>query len=70
MATHQGNLAFHSPTRPEIYDPIITDDNKPAVVCKKEIIWKARVNDYNIYAKEKLEACALILTVVNKMWVL
>ena len=35
MATHQGNLAFHSPTRPVIYDPSITDDNKPAVVRKK-----------------------------------
>ena len=40
-ATHQGNLAFHSPTRPAIYDPTIMDDNKPAVVHKKDITWKA-----------------------------
>ena len=31
MATHQGDLAFHSPTIPAIYDPSITDDNKIAV---------------------------------------
>ena len=31
-ATHQGNMAFHIPTRPAIYDPKITDDDKPAVV--------------------------------------
>ena len=34
-ATHQGNLAFHSPIRPAIYAPTITDDDKPAVVQKK-----------------------------------
>ena len=33
-ATHQGNLAFHGPTRPVIYDPTITGDNKPAVIRK------------------------------------
>ena len=34
-ATHQGNLTFHIPTRPAIYDLTITDDYKPAVVQKK-----------------------------------
>ena len=34
-ATHQGNLAFRSPTRPEIYNPAITDNDKPIVVWKK-----------------------------------
>ena len=61
-ATHQGNLAFHSPTKPEIYNPRITDDDKPAVVWKKDITWKACVNYYKLFAKTKLEACALILT--------
>ena len=69
-ATHQGNLDFHSPTRPAIYDPTISDDDKPAVVRKKEITWKARVNDYKLFAKAKLEAYALILHAVDKMWVL
>ena len=70
MATHQGKLAFHSPTRPEIYDSSITDDDKPAVVRKKEITWKACVNDYKIYLKAKLEARALILHDVDETWVL
>ena len=30
--THQGNLAFRSPTRPAIYDPTIMDNDNPAVV--------------------------------------
>ena len=34
-ATHQGNLAFCSPTIRAIYDPSITDNDKPAVVRKK-----------------------------------
>ena len=53
-ATHQGNLAFHSPTRPVIYEPTITDDEKPAVVREKEITWKAHVNDYKLYANSKI----------------
>ena len=69
-ATHQGKLDFHSPTRPAIYDLTITDNDKPAVVRKKKITWKARMNDYKLYAKAKLEACALILHVVDKTWVL
>ena len=39
-STHQGNLAFHSPTIPAVYGPMISDENKPAVVWKKEITWK------------------------------
>ena len=34
-STHQGNLAFHSPTRPAVYNPTISDDDNPAVVRKK-----------------------------------
>ena len=34
-ATHQGNLVFHSPTRPAIYEPSITENDKPSVVRKK-----------------------------------
>ena len=69
-ATHQGNLAFHSTTRPEIYDPTISDDDKPAVVQKKDITWKARVNNCKLLAKAKLEAHALILHMVEETWVL
>ena len=69
-ATHQGNLAFHSPTRPAIYDPTITNDEKPAKVRKKEITWKAHVNDYKLYAKAKLEARAMILHAFDETWVL
>ena len=69
-ATHQGHLTFHSPTRPAIYAPSITDDGKPAVVRKKDMTWKVRVNDYKLYANTKLEARALILDVVNETWVL
>ena len=68
--TRQGNLAFHSPTRPAIYDPTITDENKPAVVQKKGITRKARRNNYKLYAKAKLEAGALILHAVDEMSVL
>ena len=50
------------------YDPTITDDDKPAVVRKKEITWKARVNDYKLFAKGKLEAHALILHAVDVTW--
>ena len=70
MATQQGNFAFHSPTRPAIYDPSITDNENPEVVQKKEITWKARVNDYKLYMKENLKACALILHAVDETWVL
>ena len=35
MATHEGNLAFHIPKRPAIYDLSITDDDKPAVIWEK-----------------------------------
>ena len=69
-ATHQGNMAFHISTRPAIYDPTITDDDKPAVVRKKYITWKARVNDYKLYDKAKLKARALILHAVDETWVL
>ena len=34
------------------------------------ITWKAHVNNYKLYAKAKLEACAMILHAVDKMWVL
>ena len=70
MATHQGNLAFHSSTRPAIYEPSIIDDDNPAVAWRKEITWRARVNDYKIYAKVKLEACTLILHAINETWLL
>ena len=70
MATHQGNLAFHIPTRPAIYDPSITDDDKPSVVRKKKITWKARAKNYKLYTKAKFEAPALILHAVDKTWVL
>ena len=53
MATH-GGVAFSSPTRPAIYNPSIADDDKIAVVRKKEITWRARVTDYNIFAKAKI----------------
>ena len=36
-ATHKGNLDFHSPTRLAIYDQTILDDNKPAIIWKREI---------------------------------
>ena len=65
-ATHQGNLAFHSPTIPAIYDPKILDDEKTTIVRKKEITQKARVNEYKLFAKAKLEARALILHAVDK----
>ena len=68
--THQGNLAFHSPTRPAIYDPKILDYDKPAVVRKKYITWKSRMNDYKLFAKAKLEARALILHTVDETCVL
>ena len=68
--THQVNLDFHSPTRPAVYDPTISDDGKPAVLQKKEITWKARVNDYKLFAKAKLEARALILHAVGETRVL
>ena len=69
-ATHQGNLAFNIPTRSAIYDMTITDNDKPSVVRKKEITWKACVNDYKLYIRAKLEACALILHAVDETWVL
>ena len=69
-ATHQGNLVFCSPTRPSIYDPTITDDDKPAVIWKKYITWKACVNDYKLYTKATLEARALILHAVDETWFL
>ena len=53
-----------------MYDLMITDDDKPAVVRKKDITWKARVNDYKLFAKAKLEARALILHEVDETWVL
>ena len=68
--TRQGNLAFHSPTRPAVYDPMISDDEKTAVVRKKEITWKARVNDYKLFANVKLKARMLILHTINETWVL
>ena len=49
---------FSTPTRPEIYDPSITDDKKPAVVLKKEVMWKTSVSDFKMYAREKLKARA------------
>ena len=70
MATHNGGLAFHSPTSPAIYNPSITDDDKPAVVQKKKITWKACVNDNKIYAKAKLEEHVLILHSIDETWVL
>ena len=33
-------------------------------------MWKARVNDYKLFAKTKLEACTLIIHAVNETWVL
>ena len=69
-STHQGNLDFRSPTILAVYDPKISDNEKPAVVRKKEITLKAHVNDYKLFSKSKLEARALILHAVDEMWVL
>ena len=69
-ATHQGNLAFHSPTRPAVYNSTISEDEKPSVVRKKEATWNACVNNYKLFDKATLEACALILHAVDKMWFL
>ena len=69
MATH-GGVAFPSPARPALYDPRIVDDDKTAVVCKKEITWRARVADYKIFSKAKLEERAFILHAVDETWVL
>ena len=33
-------------------------------------MWKACVDDYNLFAKAKLEAREIILHAVNEMWVL
>ena len=68
--THQGNLAFHSRTRPAVYDSTISDDDKPSVIQKKEITCKARMNEYKMFSKAKLETCALILRAFNKTSVL
>ena len=53
-----------------MYDPNITDNDKTAVVRKKDITRKACMNDYKLYAKAKLEACALILHAVDVTWFL
>ena len=66
METHQRNLAFHIPTRPVIYNPSITDDDKPAVIQEEFFLWKARVNNYKLYSKAR----ALILHAVEETWVL
>ena len=65
-ATHKRNLAFHSPTIQTIYYLMISNDDKPTVVWKKEIMWKARVTDYKLFAKANLKARALILHAVHK----
>ena len=69
-STHQGNLYFHSPTRPAVYNLTILDDDKPAVIRKNDITLKARVNDYKLFAKAKLKARVLILHAVDETWVL
>ena len=63
-------MSFHSPTRPAVYDLTISDKDKPSFVWKKKITWKLRVNDYKLFAKVKLETCAMILHAVEKTWVL
>ena len=63
MATH-GGVAFSRPTRPEIYNPSIADDEKTYVVRKKGMTWRARVADYNIFSKAKLKARAFIIHAV------
>ena len=42
-------MAFHIPTRPAVYNLAISDDDKPSVIRKKDITWKARVNDYTSF---------------------
>ena len=69
-STHQGNLPFHSPTRSAVYDPTILGDDKPSVVRKKYITWKARVNGYKMFAKAKIKARALIMHAVDETCVL
>ena len=49
---------------------MISDDDKLAAIRKKEITRKARVNDYKLFAKAKIEACAQILHAVDETWVL
>ena len=51
-------------------DQTILYDNKAVIVRKKEITWKALVNDYKLFTKAKLEACVLILHAVDETWVL
>ena len=69
-STHQGNLAFHSPTRPAVYGPKISDEDKPAIFWKKEITWKAGVHNYKLFAKANIEARAMILHAIGETWVL
>ena len=69
MATH-GDVDLSIPMRPEIYDPSIEEDEKTVIFCKKEIIWRARVADYNIFAKAKFEEQAFIIHAVDETWTL
>ena len=63
-------MVFHSPTRQAVCDLTISYDYKPASVRKKDITWKACVNNYKMFAKAKLEAHALILHAVDETWIL
>ena len=68
-ATH-GGIVFSIPMRPAIYDLSIMDDNKTAVIRKKEITWRVCIEDYKIFAKAKLEAQVFILNALNETWVM
>ena len=63
-------MAFHSPTRQAVCDLTISYNYKPVIVRKEEITWKARVNNYKMFATAKLKAHALILHAVDETWIL
>ena len=62
-------VTYLTPKRPEIYDATITKDTVPFERAKKEITWKVKCADYDVYSTAIRWACNFIIAVAEDTWI-
>ena len=67
--TTKYGVTFPTPKRPEIYNATITKDTVPFERTKKEITWKVKRADYDVYDTAIRCARNFIIAVVEDTWI-
>ena len=62
-------VTFPTPKRPEIYDDTITKDTVPFERVKKDITWKVKRADYDVYGTAIRWTRNFIIAVAKDTWI-